>query len=117
MLNGCMKGAGIATSKRNNYWILVGIYVAIIYTTLSWTPTLVEWARWGFRYRLGFIVSIFLILILGRYVFYLFFEKKVRRLSSWFLIFSVMAAYGYLLNILWIPQEKLHLFSMDFLHL
>jgi len=95
----------------------VGIYVAIIYTTLSWTPTLVEWARWGFRYRLGFIVSIFLILILGRYVFYLFFEKKVRRLSSWFLIFSVMAAYGYLLNILWIPQEKLHLFSMDFLHL
>jgi len=56
-----------------------------------------------------------LILIFGSYVFYLFFEKKVRRLSSWFLIFSVMAAYGYLLNILWIPQEKLHLFEYGFL--
>jgi len=89
--------------------------VAIIYTTLSWMPTLVDLAGWGFRYRLGFIVSMFLILILGRYVFYLFFEKKVRRLSSWFLIFSVMAAYGYLLNFLWIPQERLHLFEYGFL--
>jgi VanZ family protein len=26
-----------------------------------------------------------------------------------------MAAYGYLLNILWIPQEKLHLFEYGFL--
>ena len=110
-----MEGTGIATLKRNKYWILVGIYVAVIYTTLSWMPTLVDLAGWGFRYRLGFIVSMFLILILGRYVFYLFFEKKVRRLSSWFLIFSVMAAYGYLLNILWIPQEKLHLFEYGFL--
>jgi VanZ family protein len=115
MLNSHIEGTGIATLKRNKYWILVGIYVAIIYTTLSWMPTLVEWAGWGFRYRLGFIVSMFLILILGRYVFYLFFEKKVRRLSSWFLIFSVMAAYGYLLNILWIPQERLHLFEYGFL--
>lgn len=89
--------------------------MAIIYTTLSWMPTLVDLAGWGFRYRLGFIVSMFLILILGRYVFYLFFEKKVRRLASWFLIFSVMAAYGYLLNFLWIPQERLHLFEYGFL--
>jgi VanZ family protein len=115
MLNKYMEGTGIATLKRNKYWILVGIYVAIIYTTLSWMPTLVDLAGWGFRYRLGFIVSMFLILILGRYVFYLFFEKKVRRLSSWFLIFSVMAAYGYLLNFLWIPQERLHLFEYGFL--
>ena len=89
--------------------------MAIIYTTLSWMPTLVDLAGWGFRYRLGFIVSMFLILILGRYVFYLFFEKKVRRLASWFLIFSVMVAYGYLLNFLWIPQERLHLFEYGFL--
>lgn len=96
---------------------MVAGYVAVIYSTLSWIPTLIDFGRWYFRYSFSFYVSMSLILILTRYVFYLFFEKKVRRISSWLLIFGVMAAYGYLLNILWIPQERLHLFEYGFLAL
>lgn len=101
--------------RKKLAWIILIFYLMLIYTTLPLVPYLIEWAKFLSRGMFKYYVSILLIFILAVYVLSLFFKSRVRNVKSWFLIFLVMGLYGYLLNVLWIPQERLHLLEYGFL--
>jgi hypothetical protein len=112
-----IEGERMVISDKSWAWMVVGIYVFFIYTTLSLIPTVIDYGRGIFHYWFSFFVTIVLLLLLTSYVFWLLFVKKVKRLSSWVLIFVVMVFYGYLLNVIRLPQERFHLVEYGLLAL
>ncbi len=92
--------------KRVHRWMLAGIWTGLIYSTLYIMRPVCEflkqytWFSFSVNAGMAFFV-IFIVLIFVR-------KKHIRKMSTYFLFFLVMAGYFLGMTLLSIPEERLH---------
>ena len=93
-------------SKRIRRWMLAGIWTGLIYSTLYIMRPVCEflkqYTRFSFCINAGMaFFAVFIVLIFVR-------KKYIRKMSTYFLLFLVMAGYFLGMTLLSIPEERLH---------
>lgn len=93
-------------NERIHRWFLAGLWVILIYGTLSIVRPLTEFAK---QYSLFPVVinAVIVIILIGAVALFLK-KNPIRQALTYVLLLSVLAAYLFGLIIISIPEERLH---------
>lgn len=101
------------SNLRFQYWLQVIVWVGIIYASLPWVRPLCDFlkAKTPFLFLINSLMAVVFVLLaveMGR-------RRVLKGASSYFLVWGIFVVYGYLLFLLKVPEEKIHLIEYGFL--